>query len=446
MKKLSFFLIPLSIVFIISCNSKTSNDSSKDKATAVEETSALCMWNNLSMRATPNEKGKFLTSLNMGETMIYLDSTVTDESSSKKHQYAKVKLSDNTEGWVRNDLIIIDAKLAVITDKASICKRADLITKTDKSFEAMDIVAVKSTSSGLANVKGIIKGGTWYSEGWISEGLLSYKKPDITAAILISRALSMKDTEERINELGKIYNEELDEYSVFREVIEELMLGDPATLLKEENYKLFNCWFSIQGEYEFNDEGEQVSIDGVKFGNYYWNLMSGAYMLSYCVNENDEGTNDVNRALKNLSGKEIYTRSRVDYDVKFNYLNPEFVKWATNTLIPHPNNDFLGIKSSKVYKVVLRDQVRLMANSYWVFKNDYPSLTDGYIGNVLDGEEDGINFLYETIDESHQNDGLIWLIGFWARRDIDGSIDEIWIGLKKVLLLYDKEWYDRSKN
>lgn len=32
-------------------------------------------------------------------------------------------------------------------------------------------------------------------------------------------------------------------------------------------------------------------------------------------------------------------------------------------------------------------------------------------------------------------------IGFWLRRGIDNTHIELWTGLRKVLLMYDKEWY-----
>lgn len=436
MKKLTTPLFVALAFIIAACGSKPSEETSENTSenTLVEsETKAICMWNKLALRETPKGDGKYITAGNMGEVMTYLDSTVTDEASSKKRVYALVKLSDGTEGWMRHDLIVIDAEVAVITKNAAICQRADLITKTDKSFETMDIVAVIKANNDWVKVKGIIKGGTWYSEGWVQGSSLSYRTPDITDAILISKALIIKNEEERVAELKRIYELDYgDGYSEFKPAIKSLI----GTLSKLDNriYDAYKCWFANEPvDYNFSTEGELVSILGNQYGKYYYSIFGAVYHFSYCLREERDGY----QILEAISGINIYTS---DYEVTgFNYINPEFVKWASNYLIPTTEDDFLHVSLQQVYEIVIREKIRKLDNAYYLLQNDFPNLTKDYKNNVQEGGQDALEFLSNYMEDAYDYE-YGWYAGFWARRDIDGSKDELRKALDKILEEYDREY------
>ena len=437
MKKLSAFLFAITAFVFISCDSKSTEES--DSTTAEEvvvlDKSAICMWHNLSLRAAPNGEGKYLTAASMGEKMIYLDSTVTDESSKKKYQYANVELSDGTQGWMRNDLIVIDAELAVITSKSAICKRADLITKTDKSFESMDIIAVQKVENGWAHVKGIIKGGTWYSEGWIQETMLSYRTPDITDAILTSKALIIKDDKEKLAELKRIYELEYEEgYSEFRPVINSL-IGELSSL-EPWVYETYKCFIGHLDEYDYKDGSETVTIMDRQFDQYDYSIFGPRYSFANCIARNYE-IKDVYKILEAFSG--IPVLSNDSEDSPFDYINPEIIKWVSTHMIPRPEDDFLKTNLSTVYRVIIGEQFRKLDMAYRQVENDYPNLTGDYRRNVVENGKSALPFLETYMEEGYDYVGS-WGIGFWARRDIDGSKDEVHKLLTDILMAYDEQY------
>ena len=451
MNNRKFYFLELAIILLaFGCNKPTENTNDASVEEVIEnQISAICLWNNLSLRESPGDDGTFITSVNLGEKLDFLDSIYTDESSSKKYRYANVKLSDGKTGWIREDLIAIDAQLAVITETASICKRADLLTKTDKSFEEMDVVAVKSTSEGWAEIKGIIKGGTWFTEGWVQESALSYRTPDITDAILVSRALTLEDSVKKYEELKRVYEIEYEDYSVFKEVIARMIGLDEATnenstanenALDIKYQYMYTCWFSSQDDYNFDYEGKQVTVNGKRFGSYIFSATYAAINLLTCAASSPEYeiTGDGILAFGEMSGIAPYTRTVEE--AGFNYINPEFAKWATNNLIPDPTDNFLGTEAQNVYNVVIRKQIRKLAQAYFWVLFEMPYFTGEYKVNVLENDMDGLVFLYENAGEN-SDDRSVWYRGFWARREIDGSHKEIWAGLEKVLILYDNDWY-----
>lgn len=437
MKKLPALLVA-SIAFIfIACDSKPTEESDSSEITEaiILEKTAICMWHNLSLRAEPKGDGKYLTAASMGERMIYLDSTVTDETSKKKYQYAHVQLSDDTQGWMRNDLIVIDAELAVITSKVAICKRADLITKTDKSFETMDIIAVQKLENGWAHVKGIIKGGTWYSEGWVQESMLSYRTSDITDAILTSKALIIKDDKEKLDELKRIYELEYEEgYSEFRPVINSL-IGELSNL-EPWVYEVYECFLAHLEEYDYKDGSETVTILGRQFDQYDYSIFGPRYSFANCVSRNYE-LKDVYKIYEAMSG--IPVLSNDSEDNAFDYINPVFIKWVRTHMIPRPEDDFLKTNLSAVYKVIIREQFRKLDMAYRMVENNYPSLTDDYRRNVVENGKRALPFLETYMEDSYEYVDS-WGIGFWARRDIDGSKDEVHELLTDILMAYDEQY------
>ena len=187
--KSSTILAALLIVIVMgACSSGGESNNQEPDAVAVPEaepeiiaTKAVCVWDQVSVRATPGPKGKWLTSISAGEILEYLggDTTVTSD---KKRTYTQVRLSDGTEGWSQKDFIIENGEVAVFLENNVIYKRPDLLTKSDKSFSQMDIVAIKSVQDDWVEVTGKRKEGTWLDSGWLKGSKLSKDATDVAVA------------------------------------------------------------------------------------------------------------------------------------------------------------------------------------------------------------------------------------------------------------------------
>ncbi len=199
------------LLSIFSCGSGSEQSDSEAKTSETEaiETpevtavKAVCIWNEVSVRATPDAKGKWLTSMSIGEVVEYLGEDAPDAQDAK-NTYAKVKLTDGAEGWSRKDFIIENGEVAVFLENNTIYKRPDLLTKTDDQFSQMDIVAIKSTQGDWAEVTGKRKEGTWISTGWVKGNKLSKDGADVAVAKFGRVALDEEDPEVQIEEFKEI--------------------------------------------------------------------------------------------------------------------------------------------------------------------------------------------------------------------------------------------------
>ena len=198
----------------MSCKSKTPQASA---GATIQDSPAVtvCIWDKVSLKESPSDKGKWLASLSLGEKCTYLDDSKEDNSGKKPVTYYKVKLQDNQEGWVQSDFIILKSKPAVFVKDAEIYSRPDLLTKTNKSFSIMDIVAVKSEQGEFVEVAGKRKAGKWIETGWIKPANVSYTDVDIAVAKYGSKALEISDRQKRNAALNEIINNSDYKSSVF---------------------------------------------------------------------------------------------------------------------------------------------------------------------------------------------------------------------------------------
>ena len=128
------------------------NDTKQDVKEEIKEAKAICLYDNLSIRDKPSQKGKWLAAMSLGETITFTGEEVVDSISKRK--YCKIKLTDGKEGWTRTDLIAVNGKVGTLKDEAVVYKRPDLLTKTDKKYSPMDIIAIIVTDGEWLQVKG----------------------------------------------------------------------------------------------------------------------------------------------------------------------------------------------------------------------------------------------------------------------------------------------------
>ena len=204
MKKYTSALLTASIVFtLFQCTSPSKESSNSESAVAAEpeaptavENPAVCIWDQISVRETPG--GKYLTAMSVGESITYMGI----DSTTEKSTHAMVRLNDGKEGWAVKDYIVSNAKPAVVLSDISLYSRPDLLTKTEKKFTMMDIVASIETEGDWMKIKGRL--GKWMSEGWVKSDNVSFEAIDIAGAKFAKQALALEDEEERVKAINEI--------------------------------------------------------------------------------------------------------------------------------------------------------------------------------------------------------------------------------------------------
>ncbi len=212
--RLNHVVAILAVIVAVACDSKTktkdehSAQSPTDENQTIKrpekEIKGICMWDKLAVRETGTTKGKWVTSINLGEQFEFLNQTHTDETTGKKRVFVKIRLLDGIEGWVREDLVAINAKIGALKNDTPIYKRPDLLAQSDKLFYKMDVVAVFEQKEGWIRVKGIRKDDTWYTSGWIKKNQITDKEIDVATAILTNQALKLEKQDKIRNALNSI--------------------------------------------------------------------------------------------------------------------------------------------------------------------------------------------------------------------------------------------------
>jgi hypothetical protein len=208
----TFLLIALISVFAYSCggDSEKEEDDDSDSSAAADEIknapadeTAICIWSSLVVRETPSLKGKYKSTMNLGEKAIFLKETAVDSSQKKSpKEFIKIKLTDGSQGWVQSTFMAVGAKTYVLKDKTKLYKRPDILSAGKDEFEKMQFVVVTEDQGEWVKVKGKKTVDTWFKEGWIKTDRLVESEVDVTVAILAERAM-LKETDEKKTEALK---------------------------------------------------------------------------------------------------------------------------------------------------------------------------------------------------------------------------------------------------
>jgi SH3-like domain-containing protein len=243
-KNLKFFLLLLLMpFFIFSCGDDEENgdedvtyedvieeDGYTEEDVANEEVNIICMWKAVSLREEPSSKGKYVTTMYLGESGTTYGETVTDSSSSKVREYVKITLGDGTEGWIQKNLTEIDVIPYAVKSTTKLYQRPDILASSKKEFETMQFVVVTETQDDWMKIKGKKPSDGWFSEGWVKSTHLSSSDIDITVAILAERALAKDGKEKKMEALQEILDNPDLSGSVFipslRDIVDEMMYSD----------------------------------------------------------------------------------------------------------------------------------------------------------------------------------------------------------------------------
>jgi hypothetical protein len=187
-------LLPL---LLFGCKGNQSTETTENET---ELKSAVCIYDGVPVRAEPGKDGKWLTSLNLGESLIYLDKEYKD-TEGKGQDFYKVELSDGSQVWARSYGIALNAKAGAILNETPIYKRPDLVNKTDKVFNPLEFVAVVGQKDDWWIE---VIGANKKKSGWIKIQFVSSDPEDVAVATLAHKSLLDKE--------GKIITENLQSF------------------------------------------------------------------------------------------------------------------------------------------------------------------------------------------------------------------------------------------
>lgn len=204
---------------------------------------------------------------------------------------------------------------------------------------------------------------------------------------------------------------------------------------------------------------------GVKMGGFYltsfFNRQSGIKKNIYARNDEYSCNKYDMKSIAYVSGIPVFNpKIKQHLQIKeniydggindgFTYYNPTLIKWATRYLIPKPKDkNSQGITFQKIYDELYKNNVRFFAKNYLYFKDEktYKNAQLHYKISMKTKEFNGPEYLYKyySYENDHVNMGGLYTpiaIGFWIRRGIDGTNDELWQCFVKILKLYDHDWF-----
>lgn len=188
MNEKRFVFLWMASILISGIALTTCGEKNKPSKTASSRIQSVCMVDGISLRGEPSKSGKWLSSINLGET-VYWKGDVRVDSTDNNAQYVNVLLSDSTEGWSLEYGIITNARVGAIMEDTPICKRPDPLTTSDNRFKFMDIVAVSAEKDNWMEVIGEKRA----KKGWIQYNVVTTLKDDVTSAVLASKKMKAND-------------------------------------------------------------------------------------------------------------------------------------------------------------------------------------------------------------------------------------------------------------
>ena len=142
--------------------------------------------------------------------------------------------------------------------------------------------------------------------------------------------------------------------------------------------------------------------------------------------------------------------------VPFDWYNPELIQWGAENMIPEPDQSIAGYLAQELYDNNYSRFFRLQTESYlWLQDHGYAMHQGQYLDAMKNVDFEGLTYLENRYRgeltqyvPSYGYDSSDWLpeiaIGFWLRRGIDGTHEELWEGLRKLLVTYDADWWSKA--
>ena len=241
--------------------------------------------------------------------------------------------------------------------------------------------------------------------------------------------------------------------------------------------KLYGMFFTDIGSSEeavslFDTNNPTLTIAGTKFGAYenFQSLLSfvpsSLNMFIYSQGDDEGVVNyDLNSGVWKLSGLNYDTKEDI-YALPFTHVNPRFVSWIKDYMIPQPKEIILDHTAQQLYDSLFRRTLWELAAAHEYLGDSafYEFEMREYFAAMDKDGFQGMEYLYQRYNEvNEQTDAFAKMemitktyktnyykfnaqvaIGFWLRRRIDGSDEAIWDLLVTILQKYDRYPFESS--
>jgi len=262
----------------------------------------------------------------------------------------------------------------------------------------------------------------------------------------------------------KEYYDEMEKTGKASEVPDRIteIVSLPEKFTLKSALKLFRWWLTDAPIYYFDtrgtDQSDPVELDGRSLGYFRLRIdelfayVNKLRLYTVLFEDKDRPDNQIKADFSIISGINELQSNSAQY--QFDYINPAIVNWAYDHLIPNPRDSIGGAPCQLLYDRVFRNFFREKTFCYLFltgvrdFKNEQKNYRDHFYEKNFYGpdylrEQYGNVFMRNagTTDFYYAKS-----IGFWLRRGIDGSADELWRSLKKVMTFYDYQWFAASQS
>lgn len=131
--------------------------------------------------------------------------------------------------------------------------------------------------------------------------------------------------------------------------------------------------------------------------------------------------------------------------------NKKMVKLLHQQFIPSPTDSIDNFKYQTLYSIVFKRFGRNLTSAYIHLKRsgfrketlEYKRIIQKTDSNCLKYLKEKYKSVRPAVETSFSFSEMTppIAIGFWLRRNMDGTRKEFWKGLSKVMYQYDKEWF-----
>jgi hypothetical protein len=243
-----------------------------------------------------------------------------------------------------------------------------------------------------------------------------------------------------------------------------------GAISSEQRSQIYTTLLQQASLYNFYGSGKvgSISIGSKKLSWYAYGLYEIMYdMKLFQIIAKKLGIYSefpTEQIVKKISGISLEQKHQ-EHEVKrpFLFINPKFVEWASDQLVPNPNEMIMGYKAKLIYQYIFKHSVHLFTRAYlYLQKNhkmktyqlDYslammtPKFNGGrYLNTKYAAISKTISkTINKTINKTVLKTKLktygytpTMAIGFWLRRGIDGSAPIIWAALKAFLKRFDPQ-------
>ena len=218
-----------------------------------------------------------------------------------------------------------------------------------------------------------------------------------------------------------------------------------------------------------SDEYPKVDISGISIGMFTCGTEDIEYVTARLAVKADLRKESITRAiaeyeidfdsLKIASGYDRYFPVTLFLQGKSQYpfrrVNVDAVTWLSRNIIPSPSIEINGVKAQTIYDTSLRNFFRLMTFYYDYLHHELDLDYELMLYKEMIAEEDGTmagEWLYFWYNRKNYGADINTevnphqFMGFWLRRELDGSADALHSALLKIVNTYDRMWLEEKSS